>query len=75
MPHAFNKIERPLVNVNTFNQIEPFEKLWFLLVYYWSCNFRIGDIDLSLSFESCEKWGWIFIARSRGWNSTFTQIV
>jgi hypothetical protein len=27
MPHAFNKIERPLVNVNTFNQIEPFEKL------------------------------------------------
>ncbi len=32
MPHAFNKNEHPFGQCEHFNQVEPFEKPWFLVM-------------------------------------------
>jgi hypothetical protein len=37
MPHAFSQSENPFGQCEHFNQVEPFEKLWFLIVKENGC--------------------------------------
>jgi hypothetical protein len=34
MPHAFNQSEHPFGQCEHFNQVEPFEKLWFTTMFF-----------------------------------------
>jgi hypothetical protein len=38
MPHAFSQSEPPFDQCEHFNQIEPFEKPWFLVVWKIYCQ-------------------------------------
>jgi hypothetical protein len=33
MPHAFSQSEHPFGQYGHFNQVEPFEKPWFIAMY------------------------------------------
>jgi hypothetical protein len=44
MPHAFSQNEHPFGQRGHFNQVEPFEKPWFLRMFghHEELNFIIG---------------------------------
>jgi len=49
MPHTFSQNEHPFSQCKHFNQVEPFQKSWFLLV------FGFGKKDLFYEFFVVKK--------------------